>query len=172
MRGLIQELRHATRRLAGSLTFALAAILTLALAIGANVAMFAVVHRVVLNPLPQLTRGTATDRFGYSAVVRLRQGVRIDQGREELTHITRDLERDFCGNGYGGMQSAAGMVTGLAIALAGSRFIESLLYGISPRDPSVFAVTTVGLCVVALAACWVPARRAARLSPLEALRTD
>jgi hypothetical protein len=73
MRGLIQELQHATRRLAGSLTFALAAILTLALAIGANVAMLAVVHRVVLNPLPQLTRGTATDRFGYSAVVRLRQ---------------------------------------------------------------------------------------------------
>src|SRR5437762_1960110 len=49
---LVQELRHAMRRLAGSPAFTLAAILTLALAIGANVAIFAVVYRVVLNPLP------------------------------------------------------------------------------------------------------------------------
>src|SRR5262245_49627905 len=49
---MVPELRHAMRRLAASPTFTLAAILTLALAIGANVAIFAVVYRVVLNPLP------------------------------------------------------------------------------------------------------------------------
>ena len=52
MRGIGQELRHAARRLARSPTFALASILTLALAIGANASIFAVVQRVVLNPLP------------------------------------------------------------------------------------------------------------------------
>jgi putative ABC transport system permease protein len=66
----------------------------------------------------------------------------------------------------------AGITVGLAAALAGSRLIESLLYDVSPRDPGVLAVTTVTLLLVALLACWVPARRAARISPVEALRTD
>jgi putative ABC transport system permease protein len=61
---------------------------------------------------------------------------------------------------------------GLATGFAGSRLIESLLYGVSPRDPAVFAAATVILLGVALLACWLPARRAARLSPLEALRTE
>src|SRR5256885_5210683 len=47
-----REIRHATRRLVGSPAFTLAAVLTLALAIGANAAIFTVVYRVVLNPLP------------------------------------------------------------------------------------------------------------------------
>jgi putative ABC transport system permease protein len=72
----------------------------------------------------------------------------------------------------GGLATIAGIVAGLAGAVVGSRLIESLLYGISPRDPIVFAATTFVLLAVALAACWLPARRAARLSPLEALRTE
>ncbi len=52
MDAISQELRHAARRLSASPTFTLAAILTLALAIAANASIFAVVERVVLNPLP------------------------------------------------------------------------------------------------------------------------
>jgi putative ABC transport system permease protein len=66
----------------------------------------------------------------------------------------------------------AGVVVGLAAAFAASRVMASLLYGVSPRDPIVFAATTIVLLTVALAACWLPARRAARLNPLEALRAD
>ena len=66
----------------------------------------------------------------------------------------------------------AGIAIGLATALVGNRLIESLLYGVSSRDPGVFAITTVTLRAVALLACWLPARRAARLNPLEALRAD
>jgi ABC-type antimicrobial peptide transport system permease subunit len=58
------------------------------------------------------------------------------------------------------------------VALAGSRFIESLLYGIGPRDPAVFGVTASGLLSIALVACWLPARRAARMNPVEALRSE
>jgi putative ABC transport system permease protein len=72
----------------------------------------------------------------------------------------------------GGMVAFAGVLVGLAAALAGGRFIESLLFGVSPRDPAVFATTAVTLFGVAILACWLPARRAARVSPIEALRAD
>ena len=74
--------------------------------------------------------------------------------------------------GSGARLAAIGLVCGLVIALLAGRLMESLLYGISPRDPNVFAGTTVLLVGVVLLACWLPARRAARLSPLDALRSE
>ena len=65
-----------------------------------------------------------------------------------------------------------GITFGIAAALAGGRFIESLLYDVSPRDPVVFAATTLILLGVAVLACWLPARRAARLNPIEVLHMD
>jgi len=72
----------------------------------------------------------------------------------------------------GGLVALTGAGVGLGIAFAGSQLIGSLLYDVSPRDPGVFAATTALLVAVALAACWLPARRASRLSPIEALRTE
>jgi predicted permease len=72
----------------------------------------------------------------------------------------------------GGTMVVGGAVVGFIVALAASRIIESLLYGVSPRDPGVFAATLVLLVGVALLACWLPARRAARLSPVDALRSE
>jgi putative ABC transport system permease protein len=92
-------------------------------------------------------------------------GVRLALGAEPAS-VARMIVRQ------GGLVALAGIATGLATALAGSRLIESLLYGISSRDPGVFAITTLTLLAVALLACWLPARRAARLDPLDALRTD
>ena len=71
----------------------------------------------------------------------------------------------------GGIVTLVGVAVGLTAAIAGSRLIQSLLYGVGPRDPVIFVATTLVLGI-ALMACWLPARRAARLSPLEALRTD
>jgi putative ABC transport system permease protein len=65
-----------------------------------------------------------------------------------------------------------GVAAGLAAACAGGRMIESLLYGVSSRDPAVFGITTLILIALALLASWLPARRAARLNPLDALRTE
>jgi len=72
----------------------------------------------------------------------------------------------------GGFVALGGITAGLASAFAATRLIQSLLYGVSPRDPGVFAGTTALLLAMVLLACWFPARRAARLSPLDALRTE
>ena len=72
----------------------------------------------------------------------------------------------------GGLVTVAGIVAGLAVALAASRVLGSLLYDVSARDPGVFLTTTLVLLVVAFLACWLPARRAARLNPLDTLRAD
>ena len=66
----------------------------------------------------------------------------------------------------------AGVIIGLAAALGLARLMSSMLFGISTHDPlSVAAVTSV-LTFVAFAACYVPARRATRINPMVALRSD
>jgi putative ABC transport system permease protein len=92
-------------------------------------------------------------------------GVRLALGGEPRTVAAMILMQ-------GGRVVMVGAVVGLSIAAGGSRVIESVLYGVRPRDPSVFAATTALLLGVALLACWIPARRAARLSPIEALRQE
>ena len=72
----------------------------------------------------------------------------------------------------GGAVALCGIAVGLTATLAGGRFIASLLYQVSPRDPAVLGVTTATLLATALVACWIPARRAARVDPLIALRAD
>jgi ABC-type antimicrobial peptide transport system permease subunit len=70
----------------------------------------------------------------------------------------------------GGTVALAGIAVGFSAALAGGRLVESLLYDVSPRDPGILAATTLMLLGVALLACWLPARRAARINPVETLR--
>ena len=65
-----------------------------------------------------------------------------------------------------------GLVLGLAASAAATRLISSLLYGTQPLDPIVFVLVTLALLAVAAIACLVPAWRASRLDPMEALRTE
>ena len=72
-----------------------------------------------------------------------------------------------------GMQPAlAGLVLGLCAAFALARVLASQLYEVSPRDPSTFVVVAVGLFLVALCACCIPARRATRIDPVTTLRFE
>jgi ABC-type antimicrobial peptide transport system permease subunit len=65
-----------------------------------------------------------------------------------------------------------GFAIGLATALATTKFIESLLFGLTAADPPTIALATILLLAVAALAGWLPARRAARVDPLVALRHD
>jgi predicted lysophospholipase L1 biosynthesis ABC-type transport system permease subunit len=71
-----------------------------------------------------------------------------------------------------GALAVGGVILGTAGALASTRVLTHLLYGVAPGDPGTLAAATVLLTLVVLAAAWLPARRAARVDPMTALRAD
>jgi predicted permease len=74
--------------------------------------------------------------------------------------------------GSGARMALVGVAIGVVIALAMTRWMSSLLFGVSARDPLTFALVALVLFAVALAACWIPARRATRVDPMVALRYE
>jgi ABC-type antimicrobial peptide transport system permease subunit len=64
------------------------------------------------------------------------------------------------------------LIIGVAVAFGLSRFIATFLFGVTARDPLVFAGVPALLAVVALLAVWLPARRASRVDPIIALRYE
>jgi putative ABC transport system permease protein len=104
--------------------------------------------------------------LAYSVTQRTREiGVRIALGAEPFT-ITRMVVAS------GARMVVIGAAAGLAVALALSGLMKSLLFGIGPRDPVTFIAAPAVFVVVALVAAYVPARRAASVSPIEALRAE
>ena len=61
---------------------------------------------------------------------------------------------------------------GAMVVLAVGRYLESLLYQVSPRNPVAFGVSAAVLVIVSVAACLIPARRATRVNPVDALRFE
>jgi putative ABC transport system permease protein len=72
----------------------------------------------------------------------------------------------------GAVMIAAGLSVGLAAALLASRILTTLLFGVTARDPAVFVAAALLLGAVGLLACYLPARGASRIDPLEVLRTE
>jgi predicted permease len=91
----------------------------------------------------------------------LRMALGSSRGKVLLHVVTQGL-----------MPALAGLAVGLLAAFALARLLASLLYGVAPRDLSTFLVVPLVLSAVALLACFVPAWRATRVDPIDALRCD
>jgi len=104
--------------------------------------------------------------IAYSVSRRTREiGIRMAIGADPAKVARLVLRQGFT-------LTLAGTAIGLALALAASKLLASLLAGISPRDPLVYLLAPALLAGVSLLACYVPALRAARVDPMEALRHD
>jgi len=102
----------------------------------------------------------------YSVARRTNEiGIRLALGavpRQVLAMVLREAS----------WMSVVGIATGVGASLLLSRLARSMLFGIAPYDPATLCGATLLLLAVALAASWIPARRAAKVQPIEALRRD
>jgi putative ABC transport system permease protein len=102
----------------------------------------------------------------YAASRRMHEmGVRVALGASR-----REILRLVLGHGW--KLAAAGTVIGLAAAVAATRVLVGLIRGVEPNDPVTFGAVAGVLLLVALGASYIPARRAARLDPMLALRSE
>jgi len=92
-------------------------------------------------------------------------GIRLALGAEP-----RELKRMFVR--YGLTLAGAGVVAGLAAATGLSQLMKSLLFGISPLDPITYCAVPAVLVLAAVLASYLPARRAATVDPVEALKAE
>ena len=74
--------------------------------------------------------------------------------------------------GEGGLLLVLGLVLGVAGSLVLSRLIQGLLFGVAPHDPVTLGFVAVLMAVIGIAACWIPAARAARIDPGIAIRSQ
>ena len=74
--------------------------------------------------------------------------------------------------GEGMKLAALGIVLGIAVSLPSTRLLRSLLFDVTATDPLTFVLASAGLVLIALPACYLPARRALKIDPAHALRTD
>lgn len=212
---LLEDVKHAVRSFARKPGFTVAAIATLAVGIGANVAVFSVVNTVLLKPVPHPDADTLVV---FATVFPAGPNYVTSDGKFNLFREQSSIVQDVAGYRYAPanltdvvapeqIQSASvqqrtheigirlalgassrsvrnmmmfqgirlamiGMAIGVALSFGFARLIAGFLFGVQPRDARVLTATTLALLAVTLLACWLPARRAARLSPLEALRMD
>ena len=104
--------------------------------------------------------------MGYTVAQRTNEiGVRLALGAQRGEILSMILRQ-------GATLGVAGLVLGVGLALTSARLIETSLFGVTPTDVSTYAAVVALMLAVCLVACYLPARRAARVDPLRAIRAD
>jgi predicted permease len=104
--------------------------------------------------------------IAYAAAQRTREiGIRMALGAQ-----VGDVRKMFLMHGF--WLTATAITIGIGVALGLTRVMSAFLFGVGPMDPMTYAVVSAGLAAVALVAAYLPARRAARIDPVVALRAD
>jgi predicted permease len=165
--GLVGPIRDIVRRLDPALPLRYVETMTEAVSRQAAPTRFYLVLVGVFAALALLLAGVGLyGVVSYLVSQRTREiGVRMALGAEQPAIVGLVLRQ--------GIRPATwGLVGGLGVALVGSRVMESLLFGVAPRDPAVFVGVPVVLLLVVLTAAILPARRASRVDPVRALRAE
>ena len=189
---MLSDLRFALRTLWKSPGFTAVAVLTLTLGIGATTTVFCWMQSILLHPLRGVARPqeviVLTTQHGttmwdgvsppdirdlselkdvFAGISQRTQefGVRMALGANQRALLAMVLREGLT-------LAAAGIAAGLVLAASGANLLASFLYDVSPFDPLTFTGVPVLLAAMTLLACWVPARRATRVDPMFALRSE
>jgi hypothetical protein len=175
------DIRRSLRALRKRPAFAAGTILTLALVIGASTAIFSALYGLVFRRLPyddpgrlvmlwDSNRKTGEEqmfvsdvRTGGEVVSEASARLVLGATRGRILYLVLKQGTSLAG---------AGVIAGTAAAAAFARSLASMLYGVAPMEPATFAGTAMFLLMVAFLACYVPARRAATVDPIVALRHE
>lgn len=214
---LLNDIRHAVRSLRRTPGFTAAAVLTLAIGIGATTAIFSIVDHVILRPLayrdpdhlyvvhesvPRLAHiapvipvsanleSVAPREFqmrlvlAFGVIALLLAGLGVygvvsysvaqRTGEIGLRVALRATPQTVAGSvlRQAMVPVAFGLVAGLAAAVGAGRALRAMLFDVSTADPVTLLSVSLVLLTVGALACYVPARRAMRVDPLNALRTE
>jgi predicted permease len=163
----VRQLRRAVAELDPSLTIYEAGSLTSELALALFPARLVAVVLASFGLLAAVLAATGVyGIMAYAVSRRTREiGIRMALGAAPSQVLRVVLNRTAVLVGLG-------TAVGLAISLAAGKFFGQILYGVSPRDPLTYVCAIALMATVAFVACWVPARRAIRVDPLTALRTE
>ena len=148
MTALVRDVRLAVRLLLGAKAWTLVVLRSLALGIGANTALFTAVNGLM----------------SYNVARRTSEiGVRMALGAQRRTVVSMVMSESI-------RLVAVGIVLGLGAVLWAARFVQTVVYGLSPSDPLTIGAAVTLIAVVTALAGGVPARRASNVNPIEALR--
>ncbi|HEU4631078.1 MAG TPA: hypothetical protein VFS08_15105 [Gemmatimonadaceae bacterium] len=189
---MLADLRLALRTLHARPGFTLAVVLGVALGIAVDTTVYSMANPVVLRPLPyaeperlvavqqvDAAAGTAGEELSLPDLADLRDGNRtfatlaaFDVRLVDVALGARGADACRTILGRSPRLVGASLGVGLLLAFGVTRLPASLLYGVSPGDTGVLAGVTAALGAVALLASYLPARRAAHVDPVIALRAD